>query len=86
MKPEYIILRTKNAGDILIHKSYTLIYEAIDKLVSTKRKIFLGIDDDKAKQLFTDIESKTFGDWCSCTPFPSGDSVYNRIPTIEVRD
>ena len=86
MKPEYLILRTKNAGDIVINRSYTLIYEAIDKLVSAKRKVFLGIDDDKAKQLFNDIESQTFGDWGGYTPIKQGDPAYGRIPVIEARD
>ncbi len=86
MKPEYIILRTKNVGDILIHKSYTLIYEAIDKLVTAKRKVFTGIDDEQAKQLFTDIEDQTFNDWCSCTVVVPGDLVYGRVPVIEARD
>ena len=86
MKPEHIILRTKNVGDIVIDRSYALIYEAIDKLVSAKRKIFTGIDNDGAKQLFNDLESQTFGNWCSCTPIKSGDPVYGRIPVIEARD
>ena len=85
MKPEYLILRTKNAGDIVINRSYTLIYEAIDKLVSAKRKIFTGIDDNGAKQLFEDIEDQTFGDWDSCTMVMPGDPAYDRLPVIEVK-
>ena len=86
MKPEYLILRTKNAGDILIYKSYLLIYEAIDKLVTAKRKVFTGIDDAGAKQLFNDIEDQTFSDWYSCTTVLPGDPAYGRIPVIEARD
>ena len=73
-------------GDIVINRSYTLIYEAIDKLVSPKRKIFIGIDDDKAKQLFNDIEHQTFGDWGGYTPIKQGDPAYDRIPVVETKD
>ena len=83
MKPENIILRTKNAGDILIYRSYLLIYEAIDKLVSAKRKLFSSIDDNGAKQLFNDIESQTFGNWGGYTPIRQGDPAYGRLPIVE---
>lgn len=85
MKPEYIILRTKNAGDIFIDRSYTLIYEAIDKLVSAKRKVFTDIDDNKAEQLFNDIEFQTFGNWYACASIRQGDPIYDRLPLIEVK-
>lgn len=86
MKPEHIILRTKNVGDIVINRSHTLIYEAIDKLVSAKRKIFTGIDDNKAGVLFRDIEFQIFGEWSSYAAGPSGDPIYDRLPMVEARD
>lgn len=86
MKPEHIILRTKNAGDILIYRSYLLIYEAIDKLVSAKRRLFSSIDDKGAKQLFKDIEEQTFGDWYCSTPVFDITVHNGRIPVIEARD
>ena len=86
MRPEYIILRTKNVGDIMIDKSYLSIYEAIDRLVTAKRKLFMGMNNDDADQLFNDIEHQTFGDWYSSTPLDPDDPAYDRRPVIEVRD
>ena len=86
MKSKDIILRTKNTGDIVIDRSYTLIYEAIDKLISAKRKVFTDIDDNKAEQLFNDLEFHTFGEWPSYAAGPSGAPIYDRLSVIEVID
>ena len=86
MKPENIILRTKNAGDIVIDKSYISIYGSIDRLVTAKRKLFTGIVDEQAKRLFHDIEERTFGYWYSSTSVKPGDPAYSRIPVVETRD
>ena len=86
MKPEYIILRTKNVEDIVIDKSYKSIYEAIDKLVSAKRKLFTGIDDNKAEVLFRDIEFLILGEWQSYAAGRTGDPIYDRLPVVETRD